>query len=520
MKNHYDYIVVGAGPAGLQLGYYFQKNNLDYVILEGGEAPGVSFKKYPRHGTLISINKVYSGYDDEEICLRWDWNSLLCEEEGFSFRQYSKSYFPDAKDLVRYFNDYAEKFNLNIKTNQKVEVINKQKNDEGQEVFKLDTPDGQSYSCNKLIIATGMGEPYVPDIPGIELAVNYADVSVNKKDFENQRVLVIGKGNSGFETADHLIDTTSLIHICSPNSVRFAWQTHYVGDLRAINNNFLDTYQLKSQNAVLDAEIVSIKKSGDKYLVEFSYSHASNEEEVLEYDSVIVCTGFKLDRSIFGKGCMPEMVVDKRFPALNADWGSCNIDGLYFAGVLMQSNFYRKTTSGFIHGFRYNVKTLFHILHAKYHQKSLPVKKLGAGSKPVAEEILNRINRSSALWQQFGYLSDFIEVGNEGSNYYYELPKDYFDDAPYDRMFTIALEFGESQENVFSINRNPTAEKAQESFFLHPVIRHYHKGKLVSCLHLVEDLFGEWKHEEKHIKVLEKYVEKELSDLYEEVNTY
>ena len=27
---------------------------------------------------------------------------------------------------------------------------------------------------------------------------------------------------------------------------------HYVGDLRAINNNVLDTYQLKSQTAIAD----------------------------------------------------------------------------------------------------------------------------------------------------------------------------------------------------------------------------------------------------------------------------
>ena len=40
MKKHFEYIVVGAGPAGMQLGYYLQKNNEDYLILERGNSAG------------------------------------------------------------------------------------------------------------------------------------------------------------------------------------------------------------------------------------------------------------------------------------------------------------------------------------------------------------------------------------------------------------------------------------------------------------------------------------------------
>jgi len=31
---HKDYIIIGAGPAGLQLGYFMKKNDLDFLILE------------------------------------------------------------------------------------------------------------------------------------------------------------------------------------------------------------------------------------------------------------------------------------------------------------------------------------------------------------------------------------------------------------------------------------------------------------------------------------------------------
>jgi cation diffusion facilitator CzcD-associated flavoprotein CzcO len=67
-----DYLIVGAGPAGVQLGYYFERQGRDYAILEAGHGPGTFFETYPRHRRLISINKRHTGYDDREVNLRPD----------------------------------------------------------------------------------------------------------------------------------------------------------------------------------------------------------------------------------------------------------------------------------------------------------------------------------------------------------------------------------------------------------------------------------------------------------------
>ena len=37
---YHDYIIVGAGPAGLQMGYFLGKANRDYLILEGSNSAG------------------------------------------------------------------------------------------------------------------------------------------------------------------------------------------------------------------------------------------------------------------------------------------------------------------------------------------------------------------------------------------------------------------------------------------------------------------------------------------------
>ena len=84
-----------------------------------------------------------------------------------------------------------------------------------------------------------------------------------------------------------------------------AWRSHYVGHLRAVNNNLLDTYQLKSQNALLDGTVERIERRDGGYLVTVSFARANEVKKDLRYDRVIVCTGFRFDASIFDPDCRP-----------------------------------------------------------------------------------------------------------------------------------------------------------------------------------------------------------------------
>jgi len=80
-------------------------------------------------------------------------------------------------------------------------------------------------------------------------------------------VLILGRGNSAFETAQGIYGVTNLVHMVSRSRIRNAYQTHYVGDLRALNNELLDTYQLKSLDGFLDIDVndISLIKIDDKY---------------------------------------------------------------------------------------------------------------------------------------------------------------------------------------------------------------------------------------------------------------
>ncbi len=507
-----DTLIIGAGPAGLQLGYCLERAGRDYLILEAGGEPGTSFRHYPRHGQLISINKPHTGTTDPELNLRMDWNSLLSDDPELLFTRYTRRYFPPASEMVRYLADFARCWNLRIQHDTRVTRIER----EGD--FIVTDDQGRTYRAKRLVVATGVPMPNIPVIPGIDSAELYSNVSVEPQDFIDQRVLIVGKGNSAFETADGLMESAAVIHVAGPSPVKFAWRTHYVGHLRAVNNNMLDTYQLKSQNALLDGNIVNIEPGDNGYRVTFSFSRAGEVKKDLHYDRVILCTGFRFDTSIFAGNCRPDLVVRDRFPAQTCEWESVNIPDLYFAGTLMQARDYKKSTSGFIHGFRYGVRALHRILEVKYHGAVWPHRAFAAEPQAMMQAVIERVNRTSALWQQFGVLCDVLDVCRDGSaRYYEEMPVAYAHEIGFAGSgctFIVTLEYGPHHDQVdpFDITVGRIAQddavRSEEGQYLHPVVRRYDQGRLVATHHVAENLENEW-NGEAHCRPLEAFLARE-----------
>ncbi|MET0423826.1 MAG: NAD(P)-binding domain-containing protein, partial [Actinoplanes sp.] len=331
-------------------------------------------------------------------------------------------------------------------------------------------------------------------------AERYDTVSVDPQDFVNQRVLIVGKGNSAFETADALVETAAVIHVAGPHSIKLAWQSHYVGHLRAVNNNFLDTYQLKSQNAVLDGAIEKItRRDGGGFRVDFRYARTVEALRVLEYDRIILCTGFAFDATPFHESARPNLVIDDRFPEQSPAFESVNVPGLYFAGTLTQQRDFKKSTNGFIHGFRYGVRALHRILNERHHERPWPFTELDATPEAITDAVIARINRTSALWQQFGVLADVVTVDGETATYREEVPVAYFHSAPTPGLaFLVTLEYGPDHDQVdpFDITVPRVAENdaaaAQDASYLHPVVRAWRDGELVGTHHLAENLENHW----------------------------
>ena len=59
----------------------------------------------------------------------------------------------------------------------------------------------------------------------------YSKHSLDKQQYKNKMILIIGGGNSAFEVGDHLSGAAAIVHIAFNKRIQFAWDTHYVGNL-------------------------------------------------------------------------------------------------------------------------------------------------------------------------------------------------------------------------------------------------------------------------------------------------
>jgi thioredoxin reductase len=513
----HDYLIIGAGPAGLQLAALLERSGHDYVVLERGAAPGTFFTRFPRHRQLISINKVNTGYEDPELRLRMDWNSLLSDDPDLLFTRYSERYFPQADDLLRYLSDFASATGVRVR--YETDVVRISRDADG---FTALDHSGRSWQGRRLVVATGVSRLYVPPIPGIETAERYDTFETDPASFTGRRVLVIGKGNSGFETAEALMEKAAVIHIAGPHSVRMAWQSHYVGHLRAVNNNFLDTYQLKSQNTILDGTVESIERRDDgRYRVMFRYARTVEALRELFYDRVIACTGFRFDASAFDESCRPALVINDRFPEQTSAYESSSVPDLYFAGTLTQQRDFKKGTSGFIHGFRYGVRALHRILTSRYHGGTWPAEEVEPAADAISDAIIARVNRSSALWQQFSVLGDVITVDGGKALYQEEVPVEYAADGGLGHArhrFVVTLEYGRDHDigDPFDISIprvvENDADHAHDASYLHPVVRYHRDGAPAAVHHLAENLDNQWDFPTVHQQPLAIFVKECLAD--------
>ena len=419
------------------MGFFLQRSQRDYIILERADQVGAFFVKYPRHRKLISINKRFTGKSNKEFNLRHDWNSLLSDDDSLLVKHYSPDFFPQTDDYLRYLRDYASKLKLNIRLNRDVQNISSNMTSGGDKQFVLrDANHNETYTCRYSIVATGIGLPvHVTGQPGNEFVEYYDSMSLNQSEYEGQAVLILGRGNSAFETADHIGGHTALIHMMSRSRVRLSWATHYVGDVRAINNQILDTYQLKSLDGLLESDVSQMslvkrdgklhiepieqppeeedkEKEGNNENVDEDEDESSlpiQESEAIEegephydnfamrepYDRVIACLGFQFDWSIFESDTIPLKGVGRKakYPSMKRNYESTRVPNMFFAGTNTHTRDLRKSSGGFIHGFRYTVRALHRLLEWRNHGVKWPSVTLPATG--LLDYMVKRMNEMS-----------------------------------------------------------------------------------------------------------------------------
>ncbi len=499
--EHHKYIIAGAGPAGLQMGYFLGENARDYVILEKSASVGSFFRTYPRHRRMISLNKKYNFFDEEEFNWRHDWNSLLSDDKELRFTRYSDDLWPEADVYCQYLEDFAKRSSLRIRFNTEIVRLSRP---DGR-LFRLTTASGAEFTCEVLLMGLGTIEPMIPgEIEGIELATGYEDMTLDLDAYRNKRVGIIGQGNSAFETADYVAGVAAFVNILAKDPIRFAWNSHYVGHLRAINNNIFDMYQLKALHAVLNPRLVKIERAPGGTLVtthEYDYPTSvvpGTLRLTREYDFLIRCCGWRwIKKDLFAPEIMPQTWGKGKYPEMTPRWESVNVRDLYFIGGAMGGND-RKAASAFIHGYRYNIRTLSRMLEERYEGISYPMTTMGSFSwNDIADYVYNRVSLSAALFQLFGFLCDVIVVAADNQvSLLQEVPVAQVAEMDFGgaHVFTVTLEFGFHQYSESAITfLGPSDPNAPQcAAFLHPVIRYRRLGAAPEEFHFGDSLLVRW----------------------------
>jgi putative flavoprotein involved in K+ transport len=179
-----DRVIVGAGPAGLATAALLRRAGLAAVVLEAGPEPGAAWRtRYDR--------------------LRLHTPRLLSGLPGLRIpRGYGRWVARD--DLIEYFRRYAQVHRLDVRTDTRVDRIER---DDGG--WRLEAAQGP-LRAETVIVATGYnGVPYVPDWPGRERFAGeliHSAQYLNPEPYGGRDVLVVGAGNSGAEIAHDLAD--------------------------------------------------------------------------------------------------------------------------------------------------------------------------------------------------------------------------------------------------------------------------------------------------------------------------
>ncbi|KAM4650535.1 FAD-dependent oxidoreductase domain-containing protein 2 [Discoglossus pictus] len=554
----HDYCVVGAGPGGLQAASFLKDSGRDYVVLERNQSPGSFFLRYPRHRKLISINKRFTGRRNREFNLRHDWNSLLSHDGRLLFGHYSQEFFPHADDMVRYLRDFSAGIRVHYGVNISSVQVEPNREAWNGHYFLLYDQTGLAYRCNVLLVATGLSLPNMVEFPGSEFAEGYETVSMNPDNFTGQSVLILGRGNSAFETAENILGVTNFIHMLGRSRVRLSWATHYVGDLRAINNGLLDTYQLKSLDGLLEGDLSDLvliqDETGKLYVSHKHYLQKdTNRTDALSalpqddldnfaarepYDRVIRCLGWKFDFSIFDRSVRLKSASGqkRKYPLLKPSYEAKYTPGLFVVGTASHAIDFRKSAGGFIHGFRYTARSVHYLTEYRYHHIPWP-----AHEYPISQllnVLLKRMNEASGLYQMFGVLADVILLGKDGQHFEYleEMPAGLLPDLEQSTgrsihdtgLFVLMMEYGKNfsgpDKDVFFYDRAiGDASAAWHSNFLHPVIYYYKQLPTAQQMklrpdqwplprpdrihHVVEDFLTDWTGPNSHILPLRRFLE-------------
>lgn len=373
MATRHDTLIVGAGPAGLAIAGRMRKKGLPFHLLEAKDSVGFSWQNHYERVHLHTL-KQYSHLPH------------------LPFPAGTPRYVP-RQQVAQYLADYAAHFDIQPAFNQA--VASAVQTEAG---WHITTAKGDLFDCTNLVMCTGVNrKPVMPEWEGMASfpgTLIHSKTYRNATPYLNQRVLVVGMGNTGAEIALDLceqgvdvtlsvrgsvnivlrdtlgnpIQRTSMMLAKLPTKVgdpigRFLAKLT-VGDLSKYGLHRPDMAPAKQlrtlgKTPVIDVGTVKqIKKGKIKVMPGITASEGNDltfsDGRTAAFDAIVLATGYTASVTEVVKGIEP-MLNEHGNP--NDLWSN-SFPGLYFLGFNPYSN-------GILHGIHQDSEKI--VTHLSQH---------------------------------------------------------------------------------------------------------------------------------------------------------
>jgi putative flavoprotein involved in K+ transport len=316
-----DVTVIGAGQAGLAIGYFLARQGRRFVIIDGADSIGSAWRA------------------------RWDSLTLFTPRRydslpGLEFPGDPDSY-PRRDEVIEYLERYAETFKLPIALEHGVRSLSLTDHS-----FVLELEDGSSIEADQVVVATGPFQ--VPRIPafaadlGPDVFQTHSTGYRNPADLPAGRVLIVGGGNTGFQIAQELAATHE-VHLAvgsrqTPLPQRFLgrdlfWWLEKTRVLHKTVDSRLGR-RMRDRDTLIGSSPRSARHAGvhmkPRAVGVSGRTVSFADESTLDVDAVIWATGYRFDHSWI------ELPVADEDGTLRHRRGVTDVPGLYFLGLPWQ----------------------------------------------------------------------------------------------------------------------------------------------------------------------------------------
>jgi putative flavoprotein involved in K+ transport len=188
-EDRFDTVVVGAGQAGLAVGYFLARQGRRFVILERADSIGSAWRERWESLTLFTPRR-YSGLP------------------GLPFPGDPDGY-PTRDEVIAYLEEYARRSQLPVKLDTNVRRLTVDKGP-----FLLEA-GGAHITADNVVVATGPFQtPFVPDLAeqiDPDVLQMHSTGYRRPDEVSEGTVLVVGGGNTGFQIAEELSTTRRVV---------------------------------------------------------------------------------------------------------------------------------------------------------------------------------------------------------------------------------------------------------------------------------------------------------------------